>query len=322
MTDTAPPVPNPTSSPNVSPPISIPQGTPQVNPNIPPVPATLQPKKSPVFIIVLVIILLAVIGGASFFVASLLNKPAKIREAVNTTQPFVESLETTNKKIIEHIKDDMGTDPDAIDRYTQKGDNYISTETSDLESLTNLTNKMPSGDLKTYKDSLLKFINATNQLLSIEKDNTRLGKLYKSPISDYKALAVSISGASTYLYSDTAKYLAILTDATQKEQAIIKTFQSIQPGSVFKEKQDVAITNFQDETDFLNKMTTAVTNRSASQIVDAQKSYAQNLQSLQTQASKADDTFNNSLETIGDNAENEYKNVTSQIDTFKRKYNF
>lgn len=293
-----------------------PAGIPPVAPN----PQKSQSKKS--VSIAIGIAAVALLGGAAFFIASWLNKPIIIREAVNTTQPLIQNLERTNGKMVDHIKKDMDVDSDSIDRYAQEGENYVNSSSSDADTLSDIVSKITSGDLSAYRTALEKYIALSRQLGDIEKENIRIARLFKKPLEEYKEMQIAISGASTYMYSNTVKYQELIDQAVKKEEEIIKTLKDIKPNALFEDGHAVLVKNFENELTLLKKVGTAVKNRSSNDIAEAQKEYAKSAIEVETESNKAEDVFEKMVDDLADDLENEYRKITSQSDTLKRKYNF
>ncbi|MBI2338216.1 hypothetical protein HYU95_03435 [Candidatus Daviesbacteria bacterium] len=257
---------------------------------------------APIFIAIFAAVIIAA-GAGGYLVFNSLNQPVRIKEKSTVIQPLFQDLKRSIEDVAEHIDESpSGSDSDSHERYAQKGSSLIKTGNDNLDKLRAQITKLDLPEVQDYKKNLSDYIAKSEELIKYEKDNVKLGQDYDAPRRDYEQLTKDISGVSSYMYSDPARYVKEVGEAISKEDKVIKAFEGLSEEGLFKKYHEVFIKTLKTERDFLAEVSEAVNNRDDNALKQAIKGY--------DQASKDEAR---ELSRISDEAKEKYKGVISEL---------
>lgn len=260
-----------------------------------------------VYVVVAVAVVFAGVGG--YFLFNALNKPAVIREKSSLIQPLFLDFKHSIEEMADHLNESpSGSDTDSSERYVQKGSSLVKTASDNQDKLIAQIGKLDLPDTEAYKKSLTDYISKSQELIKYEKDDIKISQDYDSPRRDYEQLTSDLAGVSNYLYSDPARYVKEVGSAIEREDEIIKAFESMNEEGLFKKSHEVFIKILKSERNYLQNVKDAVSNRDDSALAEAAKKYGE-------------DSVNNAKESsrVSDESKEKYKTVISDLKSLANK---
>jgi hypothetical protein len=272
-------------------------------------------------IIIAVVAVVAVLGVGGFFAFNMVNTPAKVKEKAGLVHPiFVQHKETVDK-IIDHLKEDTGSDSDSLERAALKSKDLAAQAEKEKTNLDELVKTMNIGELAPYKKLLDDYLALSVKLTAYEKDSGNLMDSYVRPIKDYETLTVKLRGASSYMYSDPDKYLSLLSEGITEEEAVLAKFKKID-STYFAKYNDQFIKTIENEIDYLKTVKMAVENRRLSELATATQKYASNSQENRMALRRVIEQINDEVKSLASKATSTADQVGNEYNRLRTKYNF
>lgn len=272
--------------------------------------------------IIFPIAILLLLGVVAFFMVDKFNAPAKIKQKASIAQPIFYDLDAVNKKIAEQLKSEMSSDADSIQREQQKGEGYLETAKKDIEQLTANMDAININEFNSYKDYMKKYLKNSNELATMEEEGMLILGNYQSPIEKMQKVAVDVSGASIYMYSDTKKYISILNKAITDENEIIGELEEMNFPDDWKPQHELLIKTIERQRNYMKSLVEAVEERDSEKIAITTKTYAQEEQDLSKESSRLNDEFNAKVDKLLDKSNSLSEMIKEEYSQLKIKYNF
>ncbi len=276
---------------------------------------------TPIIIIVVLLLVLAAGVGVYFFTNNL-NKPARIKEKTEVTQPIFKDYSRSVDKVVEHLQEEADGDPESLERYNSKGQGLIKSAEENLKSLKPLVEKIDIAEQSKYKKSLENYITKAEEITQIDKDQIALYEGYINPLKDYEQLTVDISGVSNYLYSDPARYVKEVNAGIVKEDKIIKQLEAVEARGEWKAYHEEFLKTVKTEKTLLQAMVKAVEDRDSDAIAAALKEYTENSQNNSRDLKRVTDKTNDKIEDLANEVEVAAEEVEKEYDNLKSSYKF
>jgi hypothetical protein len=271
---------------------------------------------------VLILVIFALVGLGAFIFTSNLNKPARVKQKAELVSPLFRDYANSLEDVIAHLEEEPASDVDSIERYLQKGKDFLKTAEENQENLNSQINKLNITDLSDYKKGVNDYIDKSKEVLSIHKDNLDLLEKYIPSLQDYEQLTVNLSGVSNYLYSDPAKYVSEVDKAIKSENEILSDIKTITPSDLMSEYHENFIKTLENERDLLTQLRDAARDRNNAALTTAMRAYGEKAQENSRETNRIKDELDDIVKNLSDELDDIIDNLEREYDDLKEKFDF
>ncbi len=269
------------------------------------------------------VVAFAAISGLTYFGINKLNTPARVKEQVVPAHEYYQEHKQVADKLVDHLLDDSEiSDPEALERETEKAHDLIDKESQIREKLNSGLERMTVKQLVTYKQDTKSYLGSVAAVITYEQEIADLVEKYIGPFKKMEELSVENSGVSNYMYSDPSKYTEKISEYITEQEKIVKQIEAIDSGEKYADINQSLIEGLKIELQFIKDLKQAIEDRDREVIVQAQQEYTQKTKENEKEYERLNDKIDEKIEDLEDEIEAEARKIESEYSRLRNKYGF